>query len=166
MLFILAVLATSYITAIDTMMIAELKAPSIPEYAKHLTGQALIDYVNDNQPFFRADIPTMSYKQFKSRLMDSKYLKEDKEAQMTKEIFFDEQIPESFDAREKWPDCESIKIIRDQANCGSCWAVSAASAMSDRVCIQTKGANQTLISDADILACCGMFCGYGCVFLH
>ena len=30
-------------------------------------------------------------------------------------------IPESFDSRTKWPHCESIGEIRDQANCGSCW---------------------------------------------
>ena len=30
-------------------------------------------------------------------------------------------IPESFDARQKWPDCPSISDIRDQGSCGSCW---------------------------------------------
>ena len=30
-------------------------------------------------------------------------------------------IPESFDAREKWPQCTSIGEIRDQGSCGSCW---------------------------------------------
>lgn len=31
------------------------------------------------------------------------------------------EIPEFFDAREKWSSCESIKMIRDQSSCGSCW---------------------------------------------
>lgn len=30
-------------------------------------------------------------------------------------------VPESFDARQKWPDCPSIGDIRDQGSCGSCW---------------------------------------------
>lgn len=30
-------------------------------------------------------------------------------------------IPESFDAREQWPECPIIGQIRDQSNCGSCW---------------------------------------------
>lgn len=30
-------------------------------------------------------------------------------------------LPDSFDAREKWPSCKTIGDIRDQADCGSCW---------------------------------------------
>ena len=30
-------------------------------------------------------------------------------------------LPESFDARDKWPNCPSISDIRDQGECGSCW---------------------------------------------
>jgi len=49
-------------------------------------------------------------------------------------------IPDNFDSREAWPKCDSIKDIRDQANCGSCWAFGAVEAMSDRICIAS---NQT-----------------------
>nr|ABX45136.1 cathepsin B-like cysteine protease 2 [Callosobruchus maculatus] len=30
-------------------------------------------------------------------------------------------LPEEFDARKQWSKCESIKEIRDQSGCGSCW---------------------------------------------
>jgi cathepsin B len=43
-----------------------------------------------------------------------------------------QDIPDNFDSREQWPDCPTIKEIRDQGNCGSCWAISAVEAMSDR----------------------------------
>ncbi|VDM79389.1 unnamed protein product [Strongylus vulgaris] len=59
----------------------------------------------------------MSEEQFKSRLMDLKYLRKNESVRLAKEIVTDEEIPESFDAREKWPECDSIKLIRDQANC-------------------------------------------------
>jgi cathepsin B len=34
-----------------------------------------------------------------------------------------QDIPESFDAREQWPDCPTIQEIRDQGSCGSCWVL-------------------------------------------
>lgn len=30
-------------------------------------------------------------------------------------------LPENFDARENWPHCPTIREIRDQGSCGSCW---------------------------------------------
>lgn len=30
-------------------------------------------------------------------------------------------IPDSFDARKKWPFCKSLQNLTDQGNCGSCW---------------------------------------------
>lgn len=68
--------------------------------------------------------------------------------------------PDEFDSRTNWPDCKSISIVWDQASCGSCWAMAAANAMSDRVCI-AKG-TQTLVSPYALLTCCGFTCGRGC----
>jgi len=60
-----------------------------------------------------------------------------------------EAIPDNFDSRQKWPKCESIKDVRDQSRCGSCWAVSSAGAMSDRLCIDSNGTDQRRISATD-----------------
>ncbi|VDO57984.1 unnamed protein product [Haemonchus placei] len=73
-------------------------------------------------------------------LMKMEYLRSppgEYRAMMLEESNAKEEIPESFDAREKWKNCTSIGYIRDQSNCGSCWAVSAAETMSDRLCIHT-----------------------------
>ena len=70
----------------------------------------------------------------------------------------------TFDSREQWPDCPSIKEVRDQASCGSCWAFGAVEAMSDRVCIASGGKIKADISAEDLVTCCGLFsgCGFGC----
>ncbi|UMM33860.1 hypothetical protein L5515_007181 [Caenorhabditis briggsae] len=100
----------------------------------------------------------------KSRVMDVKYADphpgDIPSAKLN--IVLAKKIPDTFDARQKWKNCTSIKMIRNQANCGSCWAFGAAEVISDRICIVTKGARQPIISPTDMLDCCGEYCGYGC----
>ena len=70
-------------------------------------------------------------------------------------------VPDSFDSRDAWPKCDSIKEVRDQSNCGSCWAFGAAEAMSDRICIHSGQKLQTRVSTEDLTTCCAA-CGMGC----
>ena len=66
-----------------------------------------------------------------------------------------DDLPASFDARTAWPECESvINHVRDQSNCGSCWAHGTTEALNDRICIATGGQFTTLLSVADTTACC------------
>lgn len=53
-------------------------------------------------------------------------------------------LPSGFDAREHWKDCASISLIRNQGECGSCWAFSSAEALADRICVAGGNANLTL----------------------
>lgn len=73
----------------------------------------------------------------------------------------DEDVPDSFDARHQWSNCPSIQEIRDQSNCGSCWAFATAEAISDRTCIASNGTVTEDLSAQDILSCCNN-CGDGC----
>lgn len=73
----------------------------------------------------------------------------------------DQDVPDLFDARTQWPNCPSIAEVRDQSNCGSCWAFGAVEAISDRICISSNGNDRPHISATDLLSCCRM-CGFGC----
>ena len=74
------------------------------------------------------------------------------------EVLTDYPFPDSFDARTNWPECESvINHVRDQANCGSCWAHGTTEALNDRMCIATGGKFTTLLSVADTTGCCGFY---------
>lgn len=62
-------------------------------------------------------------------------------------------IPASFDARTAWPQCASIGRVRDQSNCGSCWAFGSTEAFNDRHCIAT-GKTDIVLSAEDTNSCC------------
>ncbi|XP_076457002.1 cathepsin B-like [Babylonia areolata] len=78
-----------------------------------------------------------------------------------KEFLGATDLPDSFDARDKWTNCPTLKEVRDQGNCGSCWAFGAVEAMSDRICIASNGAKNAHLSAEDMMACCRT-CGDGC----
>ncbi|KAH9514130.1 hypothetical protein Btru_030358 [Bulinus truncatus] len=71
------------------------------------------------------------------------------------------EFPENFDPREVWKNCTSLKEVRDQGDCGSCWAFGAVAAMTDRICIQSHGNIKFHFSAEDLLSCCDS-CGDGC----
>ncbi|KAI1288391.1 Cathepsin B [Halotydeus destructor] len=70
-------------------------------------------------------------------------------------------IPETFDCRVKWgATCPSIANVRDQGNCGSCFCIAPATAMTERCCIAT-GKPAIPVSTTNVLRCC-MNCGFQC----
>jgi cathepsin B len=64
----------------------------------------------------------------------------------------------SFDSRTKWPGC--VHAIRDQAQCGSCWAFAASEALSDRFCIASGKKVDVVLSPQDMVSCDKQ--NYGC----
>jgi cathepsin B len=72
-------------------------------------------------------------------------------------------VPDNFDWREQLGEkCPSIKEVRDQSTCGSCWAFGSVEAMTDRICIKSNGTVKHEISAQDPVSCCGFLCGMGC----
>jgi len=60
-------------------------------------------------------------------------------------------VPDAFDSRTQWPKC--VHPIRNQAQCGSCWAFGASEALSDRFCIGSSGSVNTVLSPQDMVSC-------------
>ena len=66
-------------------------------------------------------------------------------------------LPESFDARTRWPQCaDIIGHVRNQGPCGDCWAFGATQTLQDRFCIHITMHNRNhadLLSVEDVVAC-------------
>jgi len=62
-----------------------------------------------------------------------------------------EAIPAAFDSRTQWPGC--VHPIRNQLQCGSCWAFGATEALSDRFAIETNLATNVVLSPQDLVSC-------------
>lgn len=61
------------------------------------------------------------------------------------------ELPESFDARDKWPGL--IHEVRDQGECGSSWAFSTSQTSSDRLAILSEGKSNVNLSPQQLLSC-------------
>ena len=66
-----------------------------------------------------------------------------------------DNLPDNFDPHDKWPAC--IHPIRDQGQCGSCWAFGLVESISDRFCIQGK---DVILAPQDSVSCDKS--NYGC----
>lgn len=130
----------------------------------HPLSDEMIHYVNKISETWKADkhkFQSWSLKSVK-RLMGVPLnrLKPIRLPQLIHEVD-PKSIPDTFDARTQWPNCPTIQEVRDQGSCGSCWAFGAVEAMSDRICINSKGSNNFHLSAEDMVSCCTS-CGFGC----
>jgi cathepsin B len=119
--------------------------------------QKIVNFVNKLRTTWKAKVYDRDYSKLIGTWRNSKALPKRKTVFKTSK----NDLPESYDLRDAYPNCETIKEIRDQSYCGACWAFSAAETMSDRLCIASGGELQTRVSAADIVTCC-YYCGDGC----
>ena len=113
--------------------------------------QNIVDIVNNAKTTWKAKV----YERDIAPLIGA--WKETPETELPEKTMFktsNADLPESFDLREAYPQCESLREIRDQSRCGSCWAFAAAETMSDRLCIHSNGQLQTRVSAQYLVTCC------------
>ncbi len=61
------------------------------------------------------------------------------------------QLPTNFNPINKWPTC--IHPIRNQMQCGACWAFAVTDTLADRICIASAGRTNVILSAQDPLSC-------------
>jgi len=126
----------------------------------HFATRENIEYINSVQNLWTAslDSPTaqLSKDEVKALLgLDEKFAWNDPQNPplRTYSKAARANAPEEFDARKQWPNCKSMSMIRDQSDCGSCWAFGAVESMSDRECI--KHGEDVILSAEDMNSCSG-----------
>ncbi|CAJ0567811.1 unnamed protein product, partial [Mesorhabditis spiculigera] len=164
-LFLISARFWSTVAGGDT--VESLRERVIDPETEFLSERELVDYVNGCQTAWQAEYHTRlgSYSDsLKAGLMGVPYIRPPilarKQLSTTRHLNI--SIPDRFDARDWWPECrDRIAHIRDQSSCGSCWAVAATEAFSDRICVASRGSIQIDASAGDLMECC-KDCGYGC----
>uniref|UniRef100_A0A224Y8I4 Cathepsin B n=1 Tax=Rhipicephalus zambeziensis TaxID=60191 RepID=A0A224Y8I4_9ACAR len=147
--------------AFSLCLVAAQERPTVPSSIQPLSDE-MIDYINKLNTTWKAgrnfgkDVPLSYIKGLMGVHPDYK-----ERLPTLKHTDVPANLPGSFDARQQWPKCNSIHVIRDQSTCGSCWAFGAVEAISDRICIHTRGSVQVNISAQDLMTCCHE-CGHGC----
>eukprot|EP01017_Pseudomicrothorax_dubius_P028629 TRINITY_DN340_c0_g1_i2.p1 TRINITY_DN340_c0_g1~~TRINITY_DN340_c0_g1_i2.p1 ORF type:complete len:318 (-),score=101.35 TRINITY_DN340_c0_g1_i2:177-1103(-) len=116
--------------------------------------QEYVDNINKKQKKWKAKLyprfQNMTLKQLKGILGVKPQKKSSNIPRVSyKSILEYTDLPQNFDVREKWPTCKSA--IRDQEDCGSCWAFGAVEAFEDRLCIQ--GSKTVLLSTQALVDC-------------
>jgi len=120
---------------------------------------ALVNLINSKNTTFTARLDDrfkgLSIKQlreFTGEELDPKEVIQKEDSQKSASS---NNLPSNFDVWTKWPNCEkTFKNIQNQAHCGSCYAVAVATALTDRRCIQSNGADTEQLSAWDIISCC------------
>ena len=117
----------------------------------------IVEIVNKMNTTWKAEYYGNDFKTYYG--VDDTYIIDDMEPkEFSNEI---NDLPKEYDLRKIYPKCETLLEIRDQANCGGCWAFAAVEVMSDRICIKSKGKLQTRVSAQNVISCC-RYCGRGC----
>jgi len=139
----------------------QLNKPEMKPLPLSVVNDGIVKTINSAQDLWTAStdqgyVASLSQDQVKSQLLGA--LKGG--PKLPRKVFNQKlDVPTSFDSRTNWPNCWTMKQIRDQSACGSCWAFGAVEAMSDRYCVFKK--QNISISAEDMNSCCTS-CGYGC----
>jgi cathepsin B len=132
--------------------------------SKNVADFAMIDYINSVQDHWTAhnsprfenttfdQVKTLCGTIIDTHTVDTNLLVSDTD-------IYTADIPDTYDATTAKPECISvIGHVRDQSDCGSCWAFGTVESFNDRRCL--KYSDQTIYSAEDILSCCsGIRCG-------
>ncbi|CAH8437430.1 unnamed protein product [Schistosoma rodhaini] len=120
--------------------------------------EKLIKYVNQNPGFgWRAGINSRfrNLKDTKKLFKNNIKIKDlgGKRIQTISHRNVNMVIPITFDARDHWVNCSTIKQIHDECCCRADWVFATVNSISDRICIYSNGRISTQLSARNVISC-------------
>ena len=62
-------------------------------------------------------------------------------------------LPEEYDLRIEYKECKSLNLNKNQKKLNESWAFALAGLISDKICINSNGKDQPILSEAELLTC-------------
>lgn len=119
--------------------------------------QAFVDSINKQQSLWTAkkrDITHLKNQLLQQQGLDThEHIPADLSAHVTEVRECTTPVPDEYDPSQQFPEC-NIRRVKHQYHCGSCWAVSSAGVMQDRLCIHSQGRIKVNISAGYLVGCC------------
>jgi len=117
-----------------------------------ILDQALVDSINSAQGSWKAEMSPrfqgVTVREVKALLGTDLSVESNLPVHSYDDV---SDVPASFDATTQWPDF--IHPIRNQEQCGSCWAFAASEVLSDRYGIATNGSENAVLSPESLVSC-------------
>jgi len=139
--------------------------PDRAEQIKEISNTPGVLWKAGPHPRFASEAPG-AFKDMNGLIGDqTEHIRDLVKAGEIEELLFDAnvKVPDSFDSETNWPQCAKIiGDIRDQSNCGCCWAFAGAEAGSDRMCISTNAKMMVPLSAQDVCFNGGGIMSSGC----
>ena len=141
----------------------------VSTFARHPVNQQIVDEIKKSTNLWTPTEPEDNIFRFHSEekikgMMGTK-IDLDRDMQKAVELGLNdyyegeyEAVPAEFDSREQWSECDFD--IKDQGQCGSCWAFGAVETLEDRLCIATSGEFNSDLSEQNVVSC--DWVGFGC----
>jgi cathepsin B len=137
--------------------------------ARHPVNQEIVDEIKQSTNLWWPAEPKDNHFQYHSEeqivgLMGTK-IDHDRDVEQATEMGitnfnedFNGEVPVEFNSTAEWTECPFD--IRDQGQCGSCWAFGAVESLEDRLCIKSGGNFTADLSEQNVIGC--DYVGFGC----
>ncbi|CAG9327104.1 unnamed protein product [Blepharisma stoltei] len=138
---------------LSSLFLLAISGPAfLPDDSSPVLTQADIEFINQSQNLWTASLSwagQMTVSQAKS--LANAQIKPREFPEAPERLYMKLKAPTSFDSRTQWPGC--VHPILQQGKCLASWAFGPTQALSDRLCVASKGQINIALSPQYLIDC-------------